>query len=263
MEQIRQRARELLQAGTVQVIIGYAKGSNGRCRPLFARRPEQLDQLTLEEEPPLNLAVYLRKPEIKRLGKAGVVATPAILRSVLQLAAENHYEDSEALFLALDPSGAVVELSVADQIVAFVASASDGPARSEAEIQGKDRAARFAFWEQEFERCIRCYACRAACPMCYCEQCIADSNQPQWVPVPPHSLGNFEWHVSRAMHLAGRCVACGACTEACPAGIPLGLMNQFLADLVAKEFGQRAGAAAKLDYPLSVFNVKDREDFIK
>jgi len=263
MEQIRQRARELLEAGTVQVIIGYAKGSNGRRRPLFARTPEQLDQLTLEDNPGLNLAVYLRKPEIKRLGKPGVVATPAILRSILQWAAENHYQDSEAVFLALDANGAVVELSAPDQIAAFVASLPDGLVPSQESTQGKDRAARFAFWQQEFERCIRCYACRASCPMCYCDQCIADSNQPQWVPVPPHALGNFEWHVSRAMHLAGRCVGCGACSEACPAGIPLGLMNKFLADVVLNEFGQRAGATTKLDYPLCVFNVKDREDFIK
>jgi len=263
MHQLRQRARELLEAGTVQLIIGFAKGSNGRRRPLFARSPEQLDQLILEDNPPLNLAVYLRKPEIKRLGKAGVVATPAILRSVLQLAAENQYHDSEALFLALDADGAVVELSAVDQIAAFVSSSPNTPFPSGDGIQSKDREERFAYWQQEFERCIRCYACRASCPMCYCEQCIADSNQPQWVPVPPHTLGNLEWHVARAMHLAGRCVGCGACSKACPAGIPLGLMNQFLAELVEKEFGQRAGMATKLDYPLSVFNVKDREDFIK
>jgi len=263
MEALRQRARKLLEAGTVQVIIGYAKGSNGRRRPLFARRPEQLDQLILEDNPALNLAVYLRKPEIKRLGKAGVVANPAILRSVLQLAAENQYHDSEALFVTRDASGAVVELGSLEQIIAFVASAPDSPAPSGNGSTPKDREARLALWQQEFERCIRCYACRASCPMCYCEQCIADSNQPQWVPVPPHTLGNLEWHVSRAMHLAGRCVGCGACTEACPAGIPLNLINGFLADLVSKEFGQGAGRTAKLDYPLSVFNVKDREDFIK
>ncbi len=248
----------------MQVIIGYAKGSNGRRgRPLFARRPEQLEQLVLDDTSALNLAVYLRKPEIKRLGKAGVVATPAILRSVLQLAAENQYRDSEALFLAMDAGGAVLELSTADQIAAFVASAPGSPAAFENGIQGRNREDRFAFWQQELERCIRCYACRASCPMCYCEQCLAESNQPQWVPVPAHLLGNFEWHVSRAMHLAGRCVACGACTEACPVGIPLKLINEFLRDLVAKEFRQRAGSGAKLDYPLSVFSVKDREEFIK
>jgi ferredoxin len=264
MEQIRQRAHELLEAGAVQVIIGYEKRSNGRLRPLFARRPEQLDQLTFEDNPPLNLAVYLRKPEVKQLGKSAVVATPAVLRSILHLAAENQYRDSEALLLALGPQGAVLEMSTAAEIENFLGSVVEPrETPSCADIEALDRDARFAFWQREFERCIRCYACRASCPMCYCDQCISDCNQPQWVPVPAHSVGNLEWHVSRAMHLAGRCVGCGACTEACPAGIPLRLLNQFLAGLVAKEFDQRADARARLDYPLSVFCATDQEDFIK
>lgn len=262
MEALRQRARELLEAGNVRVIIGFAPGSNGRRRPLFARSAEQLDQLILEDKLPLNLAVYLRKPEVKRLGKAGVVAPPAVLRSILQLAAENQYQDADSLFLALDANGIVVELSTADEIAAFVASLP-APTEPENGATHKDRQARFAFWLEEFERCIRCYACRASCPMCYCEQCISDCNQPQWVPVPAHALGNFEWHVSRAMHLAGRCVGCGACTEACPVGIPLDQVNRLLAEVVLKEFGQRAGAATKLDYAFSVFSAKDREEFIK
>ena len=28
---------------------------------------------------------------------------------------------------------------------------------------------RWRFWQQEFGRCIRCYACRGACSLCYCE----------------------------------------------------------------------------------------------
>lgn len=39
---------------------------------------------------------------------------------------------------------------------------------------------RFSFWEGEFSRCIKCYACRAACPMCWCRRCVVDNNQPQW-----------------------------------------------------------------------------------
>jgi len=65
------------------------------------------------------------------------------------------------------------------------------------------------------------------------------------------------------MHLAGRCVECGACTAACPVGIPLNLINHHLADLIEKKFGGRAGTSVNLDYPLSVFRADDREDFIK
>ena len=84
------------------------------------------------------------------------------------------------------------------------------------------------FWEEQFSRCLKCYACRAACPLCYCSRCTVECNQPQWIPVPAHDLGNLEWNVMRAMHLAGRCVNCGDCSRACPVGIPLYLLNQEL-----------------------------------
>ena len=36
-------------------------------------------------------------------------------------------------------------------------------------------AARWVFWSRQFDRCIRCFACRSVCPMCYCEECMVDS----------------------------------------------------------------------------------------
>ena len=35
---------------------------------------------------------------------------------------------------------------------------------------------RLAFWRGQMERCLRCYACRNACPMCVCrDYCVSDS----------------------------------------------------------------------------------------
>ncbi len=36
------------------------------------------------------------------------------------------------------------------------------------EFGGKSPQERWKFFEKEVSRCIRCYACREACPMCYC-----------------------------------------------------------------------------------------------
>ena len=34
---------------------------------------------------------------------------------------------------------------------------------------------RFAFWQGELSRCIRCNACRDVCPACTCEKCVFDN----------------------------------------------------------------------------------------
>jgi ferredoxin len=263
MRSLRQRAGELLKSGQAGVIIGFEEGSNGRVRPLLATRPEDVERLVLDERCRLNPAVYLSKPEVKALGRPVLVASVAVLRSLLQLAVENHLGEA-TIVLVLSSSGEPVELTAPEQIAEFLGSSL--PDREESypiDVSKLSTAERWEFWQREFSRCMKCYACRAACPMCYCDQCLVECNQPQWVPVAPHQLGNFEWHVSRAMHLAGRCVDCGACTEACPVSIPLFLVNQFLSQLVEKEFNHRAGVSAVLEYPLSVFSASDRGDFIK
>lgn len=35
---------------------------------------------------------------------------------------------------------------------------------------------RFAFWQNELSKCIRCNACRNVCPACTCEKCVFDND---------------------------------------------------------------------------------------
>ena len=44
-----------------------------------------------------------------------------------------------------------------------------------------DHEKRWAYLAEEAGKCIRCYACRNACPLCYCPECFVDTSQPQWV----------------------------------------------------------------------------------
>jgi ferredoxin len=90
-----------------------------------------------------------------------------------------------------------------------------------------------------------------------------DCNRPQWIPVASHAIGNLEYHMVRAMHLAGRCVQCGTCGTACPVGIPVHLLTFFAEGTVRRQFGQKGGAGAKLDYAMSTFKPDDKETFIR
>lgn len=268
MEELRSKARELLQAGTVKVVIGYQAGSRkGVARPAFITRPEQADTLVFDETCVENLSVYLLKPEVKALGRPAIVAGAAALRTILQLAAENQLADGQVLALGIGPDGSLSELADFAAIEAAIAQAPALLTLEQeallAKLEAMPRTERWAFWQAEFSRCIKCYACRQACPMCYCSKCIVETNQPQWIPVSPHDIGNLEWHIVRAMHLAGRCLNCGFCASACPMGIPLNLLTQRLAQAAAASFGTQAGASAKQDYVLSTFKPDDKEGFIR
>ncbi len=268
MQELQTKARELLQNGAVKVVVGYGRGSApDRTRAIFICRPEQADGLIFNEYCRQNLAVYLNRHEVKSLGKAAVVATLPTLRTVLQLASEGQIVEGQVAVLAVSPDGKVTELPDLPAIEKYVSSLSLELAAADEEmiarIEKMSREERWAFWQEQFAKCLKCYACRSACPMCYCSRCVVDCNRPQWVPVAPHALGNLEWHLVRAMHLAGRCVNCGYCADACPVGIPLNRLTQVLAREVLADFGLHAGAGTKKEYALSTFKTDDKEGFIR
>ena len=131
------------------------------------------------------------------------------------------------------------------------------------EFMKKSPEERLAFWKKEFERCVRCYACRGVCPLCYCNQCIADKNRPVVIDTSASLKGNFAWNITRAFHLAGRCVSCGECTRVCPAGIDLRLLNQSLARSAEQNFNYRAGMDPETPPVVGTYNAEDKENFIR
>ena len=116
---------------------------------------------------------------------------------------------------------------------------------------------RFAFWQNELSKCIRCNACRDVCPACTCEKCVFD-NPSSGVEnkSPANSFEEKMFHIIRAFHVAGRCTDCGECSRVCPQNIPLHLLNRkFIKDInefygeyqAGDEVGQRCPT---VDYKL-------------
>jgi ferredoxin len=122
---------------------------------------------------------------------------------------------------------------------------------------------RWDYWMGEFERCIRCYACRSVCPTCYCPQCLADKNQPQGIDSSPLARGNLAWQLVRAFHHAGRCVECGECERACPMDIPLVGFMSGMRDVVREKFACEPGQTADATCPLGTYSEDDKEDFFR
>jgi formate dehydrogenase subunit beta len=130
-----------------------------------------------------------------------------------------------------------------------------------AAFEALDADARHAFFAAETARCIRCYACRQACPMCYCTQCFVDHNAPRWIESGVSPAGTQGWHLMRAFHQTGRCVSCGACERACPMAIPMTYLTDKLNFEVEKTYGFVAGQDDQRPPPFASFSVDDAGRF--
>ena len=119
------------------------------------------------------------------------------------------------------------------------------------------------FFDNLLSECIRCYACRNACPLCYCPTCFVDESRPQWVGKSQDPTDIRTFHLLRAYHCAGRCTDCGACVSACPMGIDVRQFTKKLEKDCFDLYGWEAGLTIDQRPPLDTFKPDDPEDFIK
>jgi ferredoxin len=266
MDDLRKRAKELLETSAVSVVIGYEQGNGNKTRGVFLERSEDVSKLMFDSRCIQNLAAYVTKTEVKQKGKMALVATVPVMRSIIQLASEFQVSDKNLIVLGITPESKFIEFKNLEEVETYINQFD-----IEIDVRNKEILAkldamtpeeRWKFWINELSPCIKCYACRAACPMCYCHRCTVDSNQPQWIPVPSHELGNLEWHFMRAVHLTGRCVDCDACANACPIAIPLNLLTKKMLVDAKKHFGGYK-PSLKGGHMMSTFKPDDKENFIK
>ncbi len=123
-------------------------------------------------------------------------------------------------------------------------------------------AERRAALAAEFSKCIRCYACRNACPMCYCTECFVDCSTPAWIKKTPDVDDNIMFQAGRVFHSAGRCADCGACDRACPMGINLRGMTRKMVKEVKELFGYEAGVSLEEKPALATFKADDPQPFL-
>lgn len=123
------------------------------------------------------------------------------------------------------------------------------------------RAERSAYFKLEAERCIRCYACREACPMCYCEECFVDHNSPRWTESGISPAGTHAWHIIRAFHQTGRCTSCGACERACPMDIQMTYLTDKLGKDMWDTYQFDTGMDHKTQPPFAAFTLDDKKHF--
>ncbi len=277
---LRKTARELLESKQVACVIGYERASDGTgARPSFAYAPASAEKLVFDETCANNLAKYLLNLKGQ---KVALVVKACDARAVNLLVLEKQVRREDVTLIGVACSGVVEHAwgekpgagkpegrcegcaSSAPQGCDVVIGEAAAPSKEDGrytrvrEMEGKAAKERDAFWQAQFEECVRCYACRQVCPGCYCPECFVDRLDPMWVGprVSPHH--NFFYQTVRALHLAGRCVGCNECERVCPAGLPLSLLNRKLEKEVEEKFSFHAGVDPKAEPPFTTFR-KDEQ----
>ena len=118
---------------------------------------------------------------------------------------------------------------------------------------------KYAFWQNELKRCIRCNACRNICPSCHCTKCVFDSDKyDSKQNVNASSFEEQMFHIIRAYHVAGRCTDCGQCSRVCPQKIPLYILNRKFIKDINEYFGEfEAGEDIAVQNPLVRFDAQN------
>lgn len=265
---LRGRCRALLTGKEVALVVGYRAGRRpDTSLPLFATSPEQADLLVLNKHCHHNLAAYLTG--LRHRGRIAVVATGPTSRSIVNLLKENQLNRENLYIIGVaDPvpeaTSRVRNPVICDEMVGDKAKEPvDEDHTDLAEFEKLGSAERWRILSQDLSNCIRCYACRQVCPNCYCPTCFVDASRPQWVGRTTDQSDTVIFHIMRALHMAGRCVECGACARACPMGIDLMRINRKVACIVRDRFGHASGMSLGDPLPLTAFSPDDKQEFIE
>ncbi len=131
-----------------------------------------------------------------------------------------------------------------------------------AAVEQKELEERYAYWLRQFDRCLRCFACRNVCAACNCRTCIFDQAEPRWIGKASDLADTLNYQIIRAFHVAGRCFECGECERVCPADIPLQELNRKLIKDINEYFGEyEAGLDPNDKPPLGTYRGEDPAGF--
>ena len=319
MQELIERAKELLGDGTVVRVLGWKAGDLPyNPEPAYFEREEELKDFVYNGFCGANLSKYMIEAS-KKEGKTLVFLKPCDTYSFNQLLKEHRVDRDKAYIIGVGCKGKLdiekikaqgvkgiqkitgAELSdecesltvetlygekevsykdamlgrchtckgkehkIFDEEIGESKDTKDADRFAEIEkIEAMSPAEKFAFFQKELSKCIRCNACRNVCPACSCRKCVFDSDK--FDSAQKANVDSFEekmFHIIRAFHVAGRCTDCGECSRVCPQGIPLHLFNRKFIKDIDNFYGEyQAGEDAVSPMPLTSYTTEDVEPSI-
>lgn len=261
MAELKDIVRQWLESGRVDLFLGYKEVAGHPLPYAFSKdNLEEVAELVVSPAryslEKLAASLLKERPDLK----IGLLARDCTRRAVNVLAIYNQVEPDQVELLDLTccpsrPQASCSALTPPEVGEVKRAVGIDNRLTPE-QFEAIPAAERLGRWLYEFQKCLKCYGCRDICPVCFCRECSLEHGELVEPRDLPPEVPMFHW--VRAVHMAGRCIDCGLCEEACPVDIPLRLLYRQTNKIVRELFGYDTGLTLAQP-PFSVLGVGPAE----
>ncbi|MDD5127344.1 MAG: 4Fe-4S dicluster domain-containing protein [Dehalococcoidales bacterium] len=215
-KKLQDKAKELLEQGKVEHIIGYAAGSlKFTTTPLITKDKDDARQLVINPFIVNNLSVFLN--DIK--GKIGIVAKPCDARSIVSLLQDQQVARENLVILGL-PCQGLIDLRKVERLTGKDRDDIDDITRNgdKVTVTTGGKTQKFAAKEVIFDDCLSCetptppeYDFLFGEPSSATDKELGRKNIKELEAMSPQQRWDF-WKQEFS-----RCIRCYACRQVCPA----------------------------------------------
>ncbi|MEI7725536.1 MAG: hypothetical protein WCK09_10560 [Bacteroidota bacterium] len=280
-KQIQDIVAKLFAEGKIDVFVGYrVNGFDDNQVPVLITDPQDVSKLVFTDKSVFNLVNYLKSDHTRRK-RVGLVVKGCDSRALNLMLTENQVKRENLYVIGICCEGVVddagqkmqncVECVVPDAVVSDELLGTPSNIGMKPYVVNTDIAAlalkplteRASYFEEVFENCIRCNACRHSCPLCYCAKCCIDQETATLYNGANTTSAAFHALMTWSLHLAGRCVDCRNCEKACPSHLPLHLLHKQNESVIYENFQEHlAGVIPEDRGAFYKYSLKDPDDFI-